>query len=219
MLPSLRNGGPLVQPRKTLSLALQKACGVNVACSPSLAGELQKCRIDPGHAAYDEAHALRAFCEILKFAPDEFMFAQGLLSDENLDHLKRKFSRENFQSDSEWFGAIQSEVTSVLLPEAERSVDSAEVLTARDAAFFSQEVVKNELAVDERIEAMIDRAVKRLVQAKAVKQMLGTNSPNERSGQPKRLPSNKPDGSQKVVTKKQNGRRSDSTREAAEREP
>jgi hypothetical protein len=73
--------------------------------------------------------------------------------------------------------------------------------------------------VDERIEAMIDRAVKRLVQAKAVKQMLGTNSPNERSGQPKRLPSNKPDGSQKVVTKKQNGRRSDSIREAAEREP
>jgi len=61
--------------------------------------------------------------------------------------------------------------------------------------------------VDERIDAMIDRAVKRLVQAKAFKQMLGTTSPNAGAEQPKKLPSNKPDGSAKIATKKQNGGR------------
>jgi hypothetical protein len=55
--------------------------------------------------------------------------------------------------------------------------------------------------VDERIEAMIDRAVKRLVQAKAMKQMLDTASPNGGSDHSKKLPSNKRNGSAKTVTK------------------
>jgi hypothetical protein len=46
---------------------------------------------------------------------------------------------------------------------------------------------KDELAVEERIDAMIDRAVKRLVQARAMKQMLGTNSGNRENDQPKKL--------------------------------
>jgi hypothetical protein len=73
---------------------------------------------------------------------------------------------------------------------------------------FSQEVVKNELAVDERIDATIDRAVKRLVQTKAMK-MMGTTSANGGSDQSKRLLSNKPDGSEKIVSEKRS-RRSDS---------
>jgi len=38
--------------------------------------------------------------------------------------------------------------------------------------------------VDERIDAMIDRAVKRLVQSKAMKQMLASTSPQGRDDQP-----------------------------------
>ncbi len=77
----------------------------------------------------------------------------------------------------------------------ERFGEPAGALIARDAAFFTQEVVKDELAVDDRIDAMIERAVKRLVQAKAMKQMLGSStSPNRGSDQAKKFPSNKPNG-------------------------
>jgi hypothetical protein len=100
------------------------------------------------------------------------------------------------------------------LPAADR-FDGFTPMVGRDAAFFTPEVIKHELTLDERIDAMIDRAVKRLVQAKAMKQMLGTTSPNARTNRTKKLPtSNKLDGSTEIVSKKQNGRRSDNAQEA-----
>jgi hypothetical protein len=178
--------------------------------------EMQRCRLDPDHPAYDVVDALRACSEAIKENPDQFYrYAFNALRAGDADHLLQKFPRQNYKSTLEWGRAIQEEVTSVLLPAAEYG-NSTEVLVARDALFFSQEVVKNELAVDERIDAMIDRAVKRLVQAKAMKQIMGTTSANGGTDQPKKLPSNKPDRSARIVTKNQNGRRSDSTQGAAE---
>jgi hypothetical protein len=58
------------------------------------------------------------------------------------------------------------------LPAAERFEEFTAMID-RDAGFFTLEVINEELAVEDRIDAMIDRAVKRLVQAKAMKQMLG----------------------------------------------
>jgi hypothetical protein len=49
---------------------------------------------------------------------------------------------------------------------------------------------------------MIDRAIKRLVQTKAMKQMLGRPSPNGGDDQPKKIHSGKPNGSAKVVNHK-----------------
>jgi len=168
-----------------------------------LSSELEGHRADPNHAAYDEASALRAFSSYIALAPDEVDIALNGLTARIAEHLRRKFPRGDFQSTSKWARAIQNEVTSVLLPAVERfGFDrSPRVLIARDAAFFSQELVKYELAVDERIEAMIDRAVKRLVQAKAMKQMLDTASPNGGSDHSKKLPSNKRNGSAKTVPK------------------
>jgi hypothetical protein len=85
----------------------------------------------------------------------------------------------------------------------------------RDAGFFTLEVIKDELAVEDRIDAMIERAIKRRVQTKAMKQMLGTTSASAESDQPKKLLSNKLDESAKIVIKKQNGRRAGGAREAA----
>jgi hypothetical protein len=45
--------------------------------------------------------------------------------------------------------------------------------------------------VDERIDAMIDRAIKRLIQTKAMKQMLVGTSPNGGDHQPKKIQSGK----------------------------
>jgi len=47
------------------------------------------------------------------------------------------------------------------------------VALSRSAATFSDDVFNQEIALDQRIDAMIDRAVKRLIQIKAMKQMLG----------------------------------------------
>jgi hypothetical protein len=175
--------------------------------------QMERCRLDPNHPAYDRAHALRVFSNSIANDPDQFEhYAFKALRAGDADHVLRKFPRKNYPT-LEWGLAIQEEVTSVLLPAAECG-SSTELLVARDASFFSQEVVKNELAVDDRIDAMIDRAVKRLVQTKAMKQMLGTTSPDARTDRTKKLPSNKPDGSTKIVSKKQNGRRSDSPQEA-----
>jgi hypothetical protein len=151
-----------------------------------LENDKERCSTYPDHPAYREAHMLRSFCEILERSADKTENVEprfGLLSAENRDHLQRKVPRHNFQSTSEWIRAIQNEVTSVLLPEAERFDRSLEVLISRDSAFFTQEVVKHELAVDERLDAMMDRAVKRLMQAKAYKQMLGSTSANGRGDQ------------------------------------
>jgi hypothetical protein len=175
--------------------------------------EILRCRLNPNHAGHDEAFVLRGLCDVMAFAPDDFDTWLKGLSAHNADYLRRKFPRSDFQSTSEWARAIQNEVTSVLLPPA-KHFDGPEVMVIRDAAFFTVEVVKDELAVDDRIDAMIDRAVKRLVQTKAMKQMLATTSPNGGTDQPKKLPSNKPDGSTKIVSKKQNGRRSDNPQEA-----
>jgi hypothetical protein len=172
-----------------------------------LENDMERCSTYPDHVAYREAHMLRSFCEILESSankPENFEFGFRLLSAENRDRLRRKFPQHDFQSTSEWIRAIQNEVTSVLLPDAERFDRSVEVLILRDAGFFTQEVVKHELAVDERLDAMIDRAVKRLMQAKAYKQMLGSTSENGRGDQ---FANNKPNGLAKSSIEKP-GRRS-----------
>lgn len=159
--------------------------------------EMLRCQVNPGHAAYDEAYALRVFLHGMAAQPDQFDVLIRALSAENATHLRRKFPQGDFQSPSEWARAIQNEVTSVLLPAVE---NSTEVLICRDAAFFTPKVVSDELGIDDRIDAMIDRAIKRLVQAKAMKRMLGTISPNGGSDQYKKLPSNK---AAKVITTNQ----------------
>ena len=66
----------------------------------------------------------------------------------------------------------------------------------------SEEVLKKELAVEERIDAMINGAIKRLVQTKAMKQMLDRSSPTGGYERPKIVQSSKPNGSAKVVNYK-----------------
>jgi hypothetical protein len=55
----------------------------------------------------------------------------------------------------------------------------------QSAKAYSGDLFNQELALDERLDAMIDRAVKRLIQIKAMKQMLGAASADE--GQQKRI--------------------------------
>jgi hypothetical protein len=59
------------------------------------------------------------------------------------------------------------------------------------ADVVGEDLFKQELAMEERLDGMIDRALKRLVQAKAMKQMLASPSLNGQAQQPKRISSSK----------------------------
>ncbi len=177
--------------------------------------ERSRATIDPNHTIYDEAGALRLFSSYIESEPDDFDRAVTTLPASVAQHLRRRLPREDFQSVSDWVHAIQKEIASVLLPAAAERIVKGEALIHREAGFFTLDVIKDEVAVEDRIDAMIDRAVKRLVQTKTMKQMLSAAFADRGSDQPKSLLSNKPQESAKILVKKQNGRRSQGTREAA----
>jgi hypothetical protein len=82
----------------------------------------------------------------------------------------------------------------------EQREEDPDLLLHQSAKVHTPEVVDHELAVDERIDAMIDRAVKRLVQTKAMKQMLVSTSPRSGHDQPpKKNLNGKPKGSGRAL--------------------
>src|SRR5262245_14616301 len=171
---------------------------------------------NPKHPTYDEAFALEWFYEVISDGMiDDLGSAFVVLKPITADHLRQKYPRQNFQTELEWIRALQKEVSLVLLPavkdrlKPESEVYLTEYLNdGAKGAFWGTEI-----GVDARIDANIDRAVKRLVQIKAVKQIMGTTSANAGSEPPKKL---LPEGSAKIVSKRQNGRRSHSPRGATE---
>jgi hypothetical protein len=103
--------------------------------------------------------------------------------------LRRKFPRSEFQSDSEWAEAIANEITSVLVPEIRGHSDEDEPHLAmmQSAWAFSNELFDRELALDERLNATIDRATIRLIHIKAMKEMLRQTSAAREGEQPKKI--------------------------------
>jgi hypothetical protein len=61
----------------------------------------------------------------------------------------------------------------------------------KSADVLGEDLLKQELMMKERLNAVIDRAVKRLVQAKAMKQIMATPSLNGQAQQAKRISSSK----------------------------
>jgi hypothetical protein len=61
----------------------------------------------------------------------------------------------------------------------------------QSAEALSGDLFNQELARDERLDAMVDRAFKRLMQIKAMKPMLGAASADQVAGQRKRIDSKK----------------------------
>ena len=122
-----------------------------------------------------------------KCRPDKFeTWLRGLPTQKASD-LRRKFPREDFQSDSDWVKAVQHEIASNLLS----AVSSVEDLVGPSASvLFTDKAIEYDIGVEERIDAMIDRAIKRLVQTKAMKQMLGASTIENRDQLKTKRPSN-----------------------------
>jgi hypothetical protein len=132
--------------------------------------------LDPNHPSYDEFCGLTAFLLALRSGRVETVEAveERCLKPDMVKSLLREFPPENFPSTAAWAQAVIADLERRLQemlrqdPEIERQ--GSMILTA---ATYTDEVFAKELMLNERLDAMIDRAVKRLVQTKALKQALG----------------------------------------------
>jgi hypothetical protein len=148
--------------------------------------QIMKNRLDPNHASFDESFGLRSFAALLQSQPDRaFEHASRCLRPDKISSLESKFPRSEYSSTSHWAQAIIREINS--MPESEILPGEAGnvVELLQSFATVSNELFKQELALDERLDAMIDRAVKRLIQTKAMKQMLGQTSAEPTNDRPK----------------------------------
>jgi hypothetical protein len=164
--------------------------------------QLMKNSINVNHASFDESLGLLSLMASMEKNPKQTAFekyAKRTLRQATIDYLLNKFPFSNFESESDWAKAIIQEVKLLLpaklagltdepseLPDELRESDAARLvhkvqeLTRKVTQFgghvASGDIFERHLALDERLDAMIDRAVKRLVQIKAMKQMLGQAS-------------------------------------------
>jgi hypothetical protein len=157
-----------------------------------LGNELEQHSCDPNRVAYNEAEMLRTLYIAIETEPDKFETWLRGLPTQKADDLRRKFPRKDFESDSDWVKAVQHEIKSNLLPAA-RPVE--DLVGPSASVLFRDEAIEHDIGVEERIDAMIDKAIKRLVQTKAMKQMLGFSTIENRDQLKSKRPSNgKPNG-------------------------
>lgn len=160
-------------------LSIAKAMWRKGRIQKFLRGKAMKCRFDARHPAYDEVDVLRGFSGVLALAPDclDELLNCPFLSGKRKAHLHEKFPPDEFETTTARAQAIRNEINSEILPSLERYDKPNGVSFMEAASILEQDDFKNEIALEERIDAMIDRAVKRLVQIKAMKQMLSPPPP------------------------------------------
>jgi hypothetical protein len=94
-----------------------------------------------------------------------------LLGGEFKEHLMREVPKENYPTIPEWVQAVKREVDEVLLPLARSKMESPDYLAAKAAEFITTDRILEDLALEERLDAMVDRAMRRLAQMKFMKQI------------------------------------------------
>jgi hypothetical protein len=105
----------------------------------------------------------------------------GMLGKEFSTHLKREVPKQNYPTTPEWVQAVKREVDEVLLPRARAEMDSPDYLAAKAAEFITTDRILEDLALEERLDAMVDRAMRRLAQMKFMKQISGSSERQLRS--------------------------------------
>jgi hypothetical protein len=95
----------------------------------------------------------------------------GMLGEEFSTHLKREVPKEKYPTTPEWVQAVKREVDEVLLPRARAEMESPDHLAAKAAEFITTDRILEDLALEERLDAMVDRAMRRLAQMKFMKQV------------------------------------------------
>ena len=98
----------------------------------------------------------------------------GMIDEEASTHLMREVPKEKYPTTPEWVQAVKREVDEVLLPRARAEMDSPDHFAAKAAEFITTDRILEDLALEERLDAMVDRATRRLAQVKFMKQVSGS---------------------------------------------
>jgi hypothetical protein len=86
-------------------------------------------------------------------------------------NLMREVPKDNYSTTPEWVHAVKREVDEVLLPRARAEMDSPDHLAAKAAEFITVDRILEDITLEERLDAMVDRAMRRLAQMKVIKQI------------------------------------------------
>jgi hypothetical protein len=99
-----------------------------------------------------------------------------LFRDRFTDHLKQEVPREDYPEFIDYVRALKKEIDEVLLPRARSERPSDDYIAAKTASeFLTEDRILEDLALEERLDATMDKAIRRLAQAKALKQISGLN--------------------------------------------
>ena len=92
------------------------------------------------------------------------------------EHLKEAVPREKYPEFIDYVRALKTEIDDVLLPRVRKERPSDDYIAAKTASeFLTEERILEDLALEERLDATMDKAIRRLAQAKALKQISGLN--------------------------------------------
>ena len=159
---------------------------------------------DPRSPTFDERRGFYLFILCLCSEPETAFEQMGsrLLTAATISHLKQKFPRSNYQSTSEWTEAVVMEIQSVLLPAAPPSMEATEPgegdlpepLRQMAVGWKVNASIQNakedfeaDLNLRQRLDAMIRRQFKHLIELKAMKQMFRQTSAVRDDEQPKMI--------------------------------
>ena len=95
----------------------------------------------------------------------------GFLPAEFAQHLKEKVPEENYETTAQWIVALKKEVDGVLLPMVRKRQPESDRYFETAAKFLTDERMHADLALEERFDAGIDRALKRLFNLKMAEQL------------------------------------------------
>jgi hypothetical protein len=143
-----------------------------------LRAKVEGCGLDPKHILYHYYYPsiVLQHMDLIEHSlrVDDVRGFIDFLTKEDREHLNEKCPRENFDSVAEWIAAIKEQLFTVLLPRFSARLTAVEYThwVGASAEFFSPDVWRDELSTEDRINLQIDRAIKRLIQLKAFKQML-----------------------------------------------
>jgi hypothetical protein len=165
--------------------------------------QLLKNLFDISHPAFDESLSMLAFAGRMRRTPETAQeYSSRFLSAKKINYLNEKFPRSEFDSTAEWAQAVIDEIDLLVeptpnyreyeVPEGLRGLlgerpEGIKKMLALRPSVHSGDLFSQELALNERLDAMIDRAIKRLIQLKAMKQMLRQASLERADDQPRKF--------------------------------
>jgi hypothetical protein len=144
-----------------------------------LLSKFTACQRDATHPSYNAVTALHALCKLLEIDPDILDSRVYSVSEELRLRLNADFPPEDFRSKSERVRAIQNEIKSNILPRLQLMPKPVEVSFIESADIMKPEDLLHEITSDEQHDAMLERAMKRLLQGRTMKQMLGQSALNK----------------------------------------